>query len=92
MEGGEKFAILEKVEDPNSHRMKWKKVGETKVDKKLVWDNRYNAGDEPNKVVIGKNGLPIKETTFEFTGNAQEGMYLKQIMQKKAKKKKNKLF
>jgi len=87
LEGGETFAIMEKTEDPGTHKTQWEKVGTTKVDKNLVWDNRYNAGDEPNKVVIGKDGVPIKSTTFASTGSAQEGLFLKQIMEKKPKKK-----
>jgi len=86
--GGEKFAIMQKIEDPVTHKTKWQKVGTTKVDKRLVWDNRYSADGKPENVVIGRDGLPINATFFESTGNAQEGMYLKQIMTKKAKKKK----
>jgi hypothetical protein len=86
--GNEKFAIMLKVTDPVTYKTNWKKIGTTKVNKKLVWDNRYNAGDKPENVVIGKDGLPIKVTTFEPTGSAREGMFLKQIMTKKKKKKK----
>jgi len=84
--GKEKFAILQKVADPVTFKTKWKKIGTTTVDKKLVWDNRYNAGEIPEKVVIGKNGLPIKVTTFKSNRNAQVGMFLKEIMAKKKKK------
>jgi len=88
LSGNEKFAVLLKVADPVTFKTKWKKIGTTVVDKKLVWDNRYNAGDEPANVVIGKNGLPIKATTFKSCKGAFEGMFLKQIMTKKVKKKK----
>jgi hypothetical protein len=88
LEGNEKFAILQKIEDPVTFKTKWQKVGTTTVDKKQIWDNRYNAGDEPNNVVMGKDGLPIKATTFQSSNSAQEGMFLKQITQKKSKKKK----
>jgi hypothetical protein len=85
--GNEKFAIMQKVEDPKTGRFKWQKVGTTKVDKKLVWDNRYSADGKPENILLGKDGLPIKATFFEPAGSAQEGMLLKQIMAKKAKTK-----
>jgi len=88
LEGNEKFAILQKVADPVTFKTKWKKVGTTTVDKKLVWDNRYSADGKPEREVIGKNGLPIKVTTFKSNKSAYEGMFLKQIMTKKTKKKK----
>jgi len=77
--GKETFAILEKTEDPTTHKTKWKKVGTTKADKKYIWDNRYNADEEPEKIVYDKNGEPITVTTFKKNAKAQPGMVLKQV-------------
>ncbi len=79
LKGGEKFEILEMTLDPETGRTKWIKVGTTAANKKLVWDNRYNAGDEPEKPTLGADGQPIKATTFKKNKNAQSGMLLKQI-------------
>jgi len=76
--GGEKFDILEMTLDPNTGRTKWVKVGTTAADKKLIWDNRYNAGDEPENPTLDKDGLPIKATNFKKNKKAQTGMLLKQ--------------
>ena len=79
LKGGEKFEILEITQDPKTGRTKWVRIGTTTVDKKFVWDNRYNAGDQPDNVVIGKDGQPISVTTFSNNAKAQPGMFLRQI-------------
>jgi hypothetical protein len=79
LKGGERFEILEMREDPNTGRTKWVRVGIATVDKKFVWDNRYNAGEEPENKVIGKDGNVITATAFKTVNNAQVGMFLKQI-------------
>ena len=78
LEGGEKFDILEMTLDPETGRTKWVKIGTTVADKKLVWDNRYNAGDEPENPTLGTDGQPIKATTFKTVKKAASGMLLKQ--------------
>jgi hypothetical protein len=79
LKGSEKFSIMQKVEDPETHKTSWQKVGETTVNSSLVWDNRYIVGEEqPEKIVLGKDGLPIKMTTFYPNNAAKEGMFLKQ--------------
>ena len=77
--GKEVFAIMEKTEDPVTHKTKWVKVGTTKVDKKYIWDNRYNADEKPEKIVYDKNGEPITTTMFKKNKKARTGMVLKQI-------------
>jgi hypothetical protein len=79
LKGGEKFEILEQTMDPKTGRTKYEKIGTTKVDKKMVWDNRYNAGDAPEIVVNDKDGNPITATHFDKMKKAQPGMLLKQI-------------
>ena len=79
LKGGEKFEILVMSQDPETGSTKWERVGTTTVNKKYVWDNRYNVGDEPETVVIGQDGVPINATTFNNNPKAQPGMFLRQI-------------
>ncbi|MDR1610167.1 MAG: hypothetical protein LBS08_01485 [Candidatus Symbiothrix sp.] len=79
LEGGEKFEVLEMTEDPETGRTKYVRIGTTTVEKKLVWDNRYNGGDAPESEIKGKDGNPITATHFKKVGKAQPGMLLKQI-------------
>ncbi|MDR2814571.1 MAG: hypothetical protein LBB79_07980 [Prevotellaceae bacterium] len=79
LSGGEKFQVLEMTQDPQTGRTKYVVVGKTKVDKKLVWDNRYNAGEAPEVEVKDKEGKPITATNFKKVKKAQPGMLLKQI-------------
>ncbi|MDR0414797.1 MAG: hypothetical protein LBH84_05205 [Prevotellaceae bacterium] len=79
LKGGEKFQVLEMTQDPATGRTKYVVVGKTKVDKKLVWDNRYNAGEAPEVEVTDKEGNPIAATTFKKVKKAQPGMLLKQV-------------
>jgi len=79
LEGGEKFEILEMTQNPETGRTKWNRVGTATVDKKSVWDNRYNAGEEPESIIIGVDGNPITATTFKSANNAQVGMFLRQV-------------
>ena len=79
LKGGERFEILQMTQNPETGRTKWVRVGTTTLDKKILWDNRYNAGDEPEKVVMGKDGIPITASAFKDALGAQPGMYLRQI-------------
>jgi hypothetical protein len=79
LKGGEKFEVLEMTQDPKTGRTKYVSVGKTAVNKKLVWDNRYNAGEAPEIEVKDKEGNPITATTFKDVKKAQPGMLLKQI-------------
>jgi hypothetical protein len=77
LEGGEKFDLLELGQDPKTGLSVYKKVGSVKVDKKQVWDNRYNAGGKPEKEQMDKQGNPINATLF--SGKAELGLLLKQV-------------
>jgi hypothetical protein len=79
LKGGEKFEVLEMTQDPKTGRTKYVSVGKTSADKKLVWDNRYNAGEAPEVEVKDKDGNPITATTFKTVKKAQPGMLLKQV-------------
>jgi hypothetical protein len=79
LSGGEKFEVLEMTQDPETGRTKYERVGTTTVEKKLVWDNRYNGGEAPESEIIGPDGNPITATYFKKVGKAQPGMLLRQI-------------
>jgi hypothetical protein len=79
LEGGEKFEVLEANMDPKTGIIEYKKKGTIKVDKNLIWDNRYNAGlpitDETGAEI--KN--PLNATTFEGGSKFYPGMLLRQV-------------
>jgi hypothetical protein len=76
LEGGEKFEVLEYGEDEEGVSY-YKKIGTVKVDKKQIWDNRYNAGQKPEKEQLDKEGNPVSSTLFK--GKAPLGALLKQV-------------
>ncbi len=75
IEKGDRFEVLEQVLG-NNGRTKYKRRGIIKVDKKHIWDNRYEAGkggDESNEA--SKLGF----TKFRGIGKFYEGMLIRQI-------------
>jgi hypothetical protein len=79
LKGGEKFEVLEMTQDPKTGRTKYVSMGKTTVNKKFVWDNRYNAGEAPEIEVKDKDGNPVTVTTFKNVKKAQPGMLLRQV-------------
>lgn len=78
LEGGEKFEVLEQRLNSKTGLTEYNKVGEIKVNRKLIWDNRYNAGMEENE--SKKSDENIDKTTFEGPdGKFFAGMLIKQI-------------
>lgn len=76
LDGGEKFEVLEQVLNSKTGLTEYNKVGEIKVNKKLIWDNRYQMGiadaDKSDKV--------LDRTTFDGPDNKFfAGMLIKQI-------------
>ena len=78
LEGGEKFDVLEMTLNEKSGRTEYKKVASVSVDKKGIWDNRYNAGSKPEVETLDKDGKPIVATRFKGGKKVQTGMLLKQ--------------
>ena len=78
MKGGEKFEVLERTVNPKTGLTEYKKIATATVDKKIIWDNRYNAGDEV-EVVLDKDGNPITATPFKGSKKILSGMLLKQL-------------
>jgi len=80
IEGGEQFEILETVWNDKLAKREYKRVGIVKVDKKQIWDNRYNAGEGNEKKQIDKKtGEPIMSTLFTKSKVAFPGMLLRQM-------------
>jgi len=78
LEGGEKFDVLEQNIDPKTGVATYKSVGTIKVDKNLIWDNTYNAGEEI--IAEGAEAKPvIDRTTFSGGKMFSSGMLIKQI-------------
>jgi hypothetical protein len=77
--GGEKFDVLEMTLNPKTGRTEYKKVGTATADKKIIWDNRYNAGRKPEIEQLDKEGNPINGTPFKGGKSIQPGMLLKQV-------------
>lgn len=75
LEGGEKFEVLEMILNKDG-KVEYKVVGKASVDKKIVWDNRYSAGEEvePQK---DADGNVISSTSFKGSKKIQPGMLLK---------------
>jgi hypothetical protein len=74
LEGGEKFEVLMPEPDPETGFLIYKRVGTIKVDKKSIWDNRYNLIDEE-----GSSNSKLDRTTFKGGKNYTSGMLIKQI-------------
>jgi hypothetical protein len=76
LEGGEKFEVLEQVINPKTGLTEYKKVGTVSVDKDSLWDNRFNAGTDPED---GEVDNAIDRTTFKGSGKFYAGMLLRQV-------------
>jgi hypothetical protein len=80
LKGGEKFELLEPVWNNKTNKREYKRVGIVKVDKKQIWDNRYNAGEIPqNPQVDKKTGESIQATLLSKNKVAYPGMLLRQM-------------
>ena len=78
LEGGEKFVVLEQTLDPKTGLTKYVTKGNITVDKKLIWDNRYNAGEDP--VAEGEEAKPVLDrTTFKGGDKYYSGLLIKQL-------------
>jgi hypothetical protein len=73
--GGEKFKVLQKIQDLSTGKVTYKKVGSVTVDKTHIWDNRYNAGED--SVTTSNLNFNIKETHFKGGRSVVPGMLLK---------------
>lgn len=74
LEGGEKFEVLEQTVDSKTGLTKYVGKGTITVDEKKIWDNRYNAGEDPND-----GNLEISETTFKGGKKYYSGLLIRQL-------------
>ena len=67
-----KFQVIQRVQDPETGKTKYKYVATVKPKKGLIWDNRYNA------VLEEADGATLPYTTFTKTagGEILPGMLL----------------
>jgi hypothetical protein len=80
LKGGEQFELLETSWNDKLGKRQYVRKGIVKVDKKQIWDNRYNAGEAPENLKIDKKtGEPIMSTLLSKSKAAYPGMLLRQI-------------
>lgn len=73
LEDGDKFEVLEAVQDQKTGKIEYKNVGTIKVDGDKIWDNRFILADEP--VQEGA----IDRTTFNGGKKFYPGLLIRQI-------------
>ncbi|MDI1315787.1 hypothetical protein [Flavobacterium sp.] len=74
LEGGEKFDVLEQIQDPKTGVVTYKSVGTIKVEKDQIWDNNFEDGEQT------ADAKPtIDRTTFSGGKKFASGMLIKQI-------------
>ena len=74
--------VLEQTVNKKTGLTEYVSKGTITVDKNLIWDNRYNAGDEPlvAEAVAGSELKPaIDCTTFSGGKKFYSGMLIKQV-------------
>lgn len=82
LEGGDKYEVLEKMQDPETGIVTYKRVAVIKVDKNKIWDNRYAADVEQAENAANNAGEVQSITATSFTGsnkNIYPGMLIRQI-------------
>ena len=79
LKGGEKFEVLEQMINQKTGLTEYTRKGTIKVDKKLIWDNRFNAGEDSESVTLDKEGNPITVTTFKGGKKYYSGMLIRQL-------------
>jgi len=80
--GGEKFEVLQPSQVSRVSPVIYKRIGTIKVDKDLIWDNTYNAGEAKDLDPVADGVAPkpvINATTFKGGNKYEEGYYIKQI-------------
>ena len=75
LEGGEKFEVLEMIQNEKTGVNTYKSIGSIKVDKKLIWDNTFAADETASE----GNSTEIDRTTFSGGKKFASGMLIKQV-------------
>jgi hypothetical protein len=81
LEAGDKFEVLEPNYNKETGVTTYKKVGSIKVNKKLIWDNRYNTEGAPvsENEAEASPAPAIDVTTFDGGDKFYSGMLIRQI-------------
>ena len=85
LEPGDKFEVLEQTQDPKTGKTTYVKVGKIKVEKGLIWDNRFGADEELQKTAVDGTTATttapapkIDRTTFSGGKGFYTGMLIRQ--------------
>ncbi|MES2761078.1 MAG: hypothetical protein V4677_02685 [Bacteroidota bacterium] len=85
LEPGDKFEVLEQTMDPKTGKTTYVKVGKIKVERGMIWDNRFGAEDEtvkaPADATTSDAATPaarIDRTTFSGGKGFYTGMLIRQ--------------
>lgn len=85
IEPGDKFEVLEQTQDPKTGKTVYVKVGKIKVERGMIWDNRFGAEEiEKPKVLDGTSAAGsaptqvIDRTTFSGGKGFYSGMLIRQ--------------
>lgn len=85
LEPGDKFEVLEQTQDPKTGKTVYVKVGKIKVEKGMIWDNRFGADEEPQKTAVDgttttatPSAPKIDRTTFSGPKGLYTGMLIRQ--------------
>lgn len=85
LEPGDKFEVLEQTQDPKTGKTVYVKVGKIKVEKGMIWDNRFGADEiEKPKILDGTSAAGstptqvIDRTTFSGGKGFYTGMLIRQ--------------
>ncbi len=76
LEGGEKFEVFEQALNEKTGLTEYISKGTIKVDKNLIWDNRFSEGDAASSEGSKQT---IDRTTFKGGKGLYAGMLIKQI-------------
>ncbi len=84
LEPGDKFEVLEQTQDPKTGKTTYVKVGKIKVERGMIWDNRFGAEDETIKTGVEGTAAgttptsKIDRTTFSGPKGLYSGMLIRQ--------------
>ncbi len=79
LEGGERFEVLEQTLDPKTGLTTYKQKGKITVDKHLLWDNRFVAGETVKTDSSATVKPVIDRTTFSGGSDYYPGMLIRQL-------------
>lgn len=79
LKGGERFDVFTIGFNRRTGAQELNKVGTVRAVRGSIWDNRYNAGEEPENIQKDKNGNEVRATIFKGSKKITSGMVMKQV-------------